>query len=194
MSKKYFGIIENRWKQTPERTSENSTHCVVADCPGCVGGLSAASLLDYPGQGVGLSASHLSKNTVTENSSGLDYPQSGLRLSTVQKIENRSSKTGYGLDFTAIYGLSVGWQRTVRNLNSKQSSRSPVLGLDSRHVLGSLADCPWVAFQQPKNHLKHKIARFVADSKPTATKFGPKEHEEHQTQSSQTKSRRTQGG
>jgi len=172
---------------------KNSTHCVVADCPGCVGGLSAASLLDYPGQGVGLSAGHLPENTVTENSSGLDCVLSG-GLSAVQKTENRSSKTGYGLDFTAIYGLSVGWQRTVRNLNSKQSSRSPVLGLDSRHVLGSLADCPWVAFQQPENHLKHKIARFVADSKPTATKFGPKEHEEHQTQSSQTESLRTQGG
>ena len=173
---------------------KNSTHYAVADCPGCVGGLSAASLLDCPGQGVGLSAGHLPENTVTENSSGLDCPQSRLRLSAVQKTENRSSKTGYGLDFTASYGLSVGWQRTVHDLSSEQSSRSPVLGLNSQHVLGSLAHCPWVAFQQPKNHLKHKIARFVADSKPTATKFGPKEHEEHQTQSSQTKSRRTQGG
>ena len=178
----------------PKERVKNSTHCAVADCPGCVGGLSVASLLDCPRQGVGLSAGHLPENTVTENSSGLDCPQSGLRLSAVQKTENRSSKTGYGLDFTASYGLSVGWQRTVHDLSSEQSSRSPVLGLNSQHVLGSLADCPWVAFQQPKNHLKHKIARFVADSKPTATKFGPKEHEEHQTQSSQTESRRTKGG
>ena len=106
----------------------------MADYTGWGGGLFTASLLDYPGQGVGLSAGHLPENTVTENSSGLDCPQSGLRLSAVQKTENRSSKTGYGLDFTAIYGLSVGWQRTVRNLNSKQSSRSPVLGLDSRTI------------------------------------------------------------
>jgi len=68
--KKYFGTIMNRWKQTPERTSEKQQTL-------CSGGLSVASLLDYPGQGVELSAGHLTKNTVTENSSGLDCVLSG---------------------------------------------------------------------------------------------------------------------
>ena len=54
----------------------------------CSGGLSVASLLDYPGLGVGLSAGHLTKNIVIENSSGLDCVLSG--------------------------GLSAVWARTVR--------------------------------------------------------------------------------
>ena len=104
----------------PKERVKNSTHYAVADCPGCVGGLSAASLLDCPRQGVGLSAGHLPENTVTENSSGLDCVLSS--------------------------GLSIVWARTIRgskDRKQKQQNRFWTrLHSELRTVRRLAADCP----------------------------------------------------
>jgi hypothetical protein len=108
-----------------------------------------ASLPYCLGHGVGLSADHLPENTVTENSSGLDCVLNG-GLSAVWAWTVRGSKDRKQKKQNRFWTRFHSELRTVRDLNSEESSRSPVLGPDSWTIRSSLADCPWVAFQQPQ--------------------------------------------
>jgi hypothetical protein len=66
-------------------------------------------------------------------------------------------------------GLSTGYEHCAGTDKLNSSPMAGLCGVESGTLPGS-------CFSSPENHQEHQITRFVAKSKPTATKFEALDH------------------